>query len=238
MKEFIRQEAPNIAAYLPKFLCHDREMAEVLSVESLEHDRQRALLIEMFRQLFVHSATWGLDQWEEVLGLAHDGGASDETRRNNILLKLHGKQVSTVEFMRRLVTVYFQEGTNIRIKEQNTQNAFQIVSSGVCVDFSGMVDAIETYKPAHLTYNLYFEKDSTDTPIYYASAPSIHTTYEIHPAEITDATAEGERHIGAAVSTHTAYEVYPNTVQDAAIGSTLYAVGVGSIHKMLEVTQT
>ena len=238
MEEFIRQEAPNIAAYLPKFLCYDREMAEVLSVESLEHDRQRVLLIEMFRQLFVHSATWGLDRWEEVLGLAHDGGASDGTRRNNILLKLHGKQVSTVEFMRRLVTVYFQEGTNIRIKEQNTQNAFQIVSSGVCVDFSGMVDAIETYKPAHLIYNLYFEKDRTDTPLYYAAAPSVHTTYEIHPAEIMDATADGGRHIGAAVSTHTTYEVYPYMLRDASQDGALYAGGIGSIYKSIEVTQT
>ena len=74
--------------------------------------------------------------------------------------------------------------------------------------------------------------------MYYASAPSIHTTYEIRPAEITDATTEAWRYIGAAVSTHTAYEVYPDTVRDAAIGSTLYAGGVGNIYKVLEVTQT
>lgn len=74
--------------------------------------------------------------------------------------------------------------------------------------------------------------------MYYASAPTIHTTYEIRPAEITDATAEARRYIGAAVSTHTAYEVYPNTVQDAAIRSTLYAGGIGSIYKSIEVTQT
>ena len=74
--------------------------------------------------------------------------------------------------------------------------------------------------------------------MYYASAPSIHTTYEIRPAEITDATAEARRYIGAAVSTHTAYEVYPDTVQDAVIGSTFYAGGVGNIYKVLEVTQT
>ena len=74
--------------------------------------------------------------------------------------------------------------------------------------------------------------------MYYASAPTIHTTYEIRPAEITDATAEARQYIGAAVSTHAAYEVYPDTVQDAAIGSTLYASGVGNIYKVLEVTQT
>ena len=74
--------------------------------------------------------------------------------------------------------------------------------------------------------------------MYYAAAPSIHTTYEIRPAEITDATAEARQYIGAAVSTHTAYEVYPDIVQDAAIDSTLYASGIGSIYKRIEVTQT
>ena len=74
--------------------------------------------------------------------------------------------------------------------------------------------------------------------MYYASAPTIHTTYEIRPTQITDAQAEARRYIGAAVSTHTAYEVYPDTVRDAAIGSTLYVGGIGSIYKSIEVTQT
>ena len=74
--------------------------------------------------------------------------------------------------------------------------------------------------------------------MYYAAAPSIHTIYEIRPAEITDATAEARRYVGAAVSAHTTYEVYHGIVQDAAIDSTLYAGGVGSIYKSMEVTQT
>lgn len=74
--------------------------------------------------------------------------------------------------------------------------------------------------------------------MYYASAPSIHTTYEIRPAQITDAQTSARHYIDAAVSTHTAYEVYPVTVRDAAIGSAFYAGGVGSIYKVLEVSQT
>ena len=74
--------------------------------------------------------------------------------------------------------------------------------------------------------------------MYYAAAPTIHTTYEIRPAEITDATAEARQYIGAAVSAHTTYEVYPGIVQDAAIGSTLYVGGIGSTYKSMEVTQT
>lgn len=92
-------------------------------------------------------------------------------------------------------------------------------------------------KPQSVLVTYVFERELQDT-LYYASAPTIHTTYEIRPAEITDATAEARQYIGAAVSAHTAYEVYPDTVRDAAIGSTHYAGGVGSIYKVLEVTQT
>ena len=92
-------------------------------------------------------------------------------------------------------------------------------------------------KPQSVLVTYVFERELQDT-LYYASAPTIHTTYEIRPAEITDATAEARQYIGAAVSTHAAYEVYPETVRDAAIGSTLYAGGIGSIYKSIEVTQT
>lgn len=82
-----------------------------------------------------------------------------------------------------------------------------------------------------------YRRDLQDS-IHYAAAPTLHATYEIRPAEITDATAEARQYIGAAVSTHTVYEVCPDIVRDAAIGSTLYADGIGSIYKSIEVTQT
>ena len=84
---------------------------------------------------------------------------------------------------------------------------------------------------------LRFRRETQNT-MYFGEAPSIHTTYEIRPAEISDARTNARQYIGAAVYTHTAYEVYPDTVQNAAIGSTLYAGGIGSIYKSIEVTQT
>lgn len=82
-----------------------------------------------------------------------------------------------------------------------------------------------------------YRRDLQDS-IHYAAAPTLHATYEIRPAEITDATAEARQYIGAAVSAHTTYEVYPGIVQDAAIDSTLYVGGIGSIYKSIEVSQT
>lgn len=92
-------------------------------------------------------------------------------------------------------------------------------------------------KPQSVLVTYVFERELEDT-LYYAAAPTIHTTYEIRPAQITDAQTSARHYIGAAASTHTAYEVYPETVRDAAIDSTLYAGGVGSIYKSIEVTQT
>ncbi|MGP1575240.1 phage tail protein I [Selenomonas sp.] len=82
-----------------------------------------------------------------------------------------------------------------------------------------------------------YRRDLQDS-IHYAAAPTLHATYEIRPAEITDATGEARQYIGAAVSAHTTYEVYPGIVQDAAIDSTLYVGGIGSIYKSIEVSQT
>ena len=82
-----------------------------------------------------------------------------------------------------------------------------------------------------------YRRDLQDS-IHYAAAPTLHATYEIRPAEITDATAEARQYIGAAVSAHTTYEVYPGIVQDAAIDITLDVGGIGSIYKSIEVSQT
>ena len=84
---------------------------------------------------------------------------------------------------------------------------------------------------------LRFQRETRNL-VYVGEAASIHTTYEIRPAEISDAQTNARQYIGAAVSTHTAYEVYPSIVQDAAIDSTHYAGGIGSIYKSIEVTQT
>ena len=132
----------------------------------------------------------------------------------------------------------FTKGGDAYVEEDVAPGNFRLHFPSVILWQEQLEEALDAAVPAHLMYDLHFEKDKADAVLYYASTPSIHTTYEIRPAEITDATADARRYVGAAVSTHTVYEVYPDTVQDAAIGSTIYAGGVGSIYKSIEVTQT
>lgn len=234
---FLRLEKVNVMRYLPKFLAGDMSFKDVQDTLSAEHERYRLFLPEITKQFFIETATWGLPSWEDVYQTNPPYAASIELRRTLVKAKMLGRQPATKHRIERLVNT-FTKGGDAYVEENVAPGCFQLHFPSVILWQKQMEEALEAAVPAHLLYDLHFEKDKADAVLYYASAPSIHTTYEIHPAEITDATAEGERHIGAAVSTHTAYEVYPNTVQDAAIGSTLHVGGVGSIYKVLEVSQT
>lgn len=234
---FLRLERVNVMRYLPKFLAGDMSFKDVQDALSAEHERYRLLLPEITKQFFIETATWGLPSWEDVYQTNPPYGANIDLRRTLVKAKMLGRQPATKRRVELLVNT-FTKGGDAYVEEDVAPGCFQLHFPSVILWQKQMEEALEAAVPAHLMYDLHFEKDKADAVLYYASAPTIHTTYEIRPAEITDATAEAQRYIGAAVSTHTAYEVYPDTVRDAAIGSALYAGGVGNIYKVLEVTQT
>ncbi len=149
---FIREEDINLAEYLPVFISQDKEIQTLLSVESKEHDRQRKLLIEILKQFFVHSATWGLDAWEKVFAIYSKPNESYELRRAKIYAKLRSKQISTVQFLKQLASKFFPEQAKVEIKERNPKNLFYLIANYTALDndYFALRDAIETYKPAHL----------------------------------------------------------------------------------------
>ena len=234
---FLRLEKVNVMRYLPRFLAGDMSFKDVQDKLSAEHERYRLFLSEIAKQFFIETATWGVPSWEEVYQTNPPYDASIDLRRTLVKAKMLGRQPATKCRIELLVNT-FTKGGDAYVEEDVAPGCFRLHFPSVILWQEQMEEALEAAVPAHLMYDLHFEKDKADAVLYYASAPTIHTTYEIRPAEIADATAEARRCIGAAVSTHTVYEVYPDTVQDTAIGSTLYAGGVGNIYKVLEVTQT
>ena len=234
---FLRLEKVNVMRYLPKFLAGDMSFKDVQDTLSKEHERYRLLLPEIAKQFFIETATWGLPSWEEVYQTNPPYDASTELRRTLVKAKMLGRQPATKRRIELLVNT-FTKGGDAYVEEDVAPGRFQLYFPSVILWQKQMEEALEATVPAHLMYDLHFEKDKADAVLYYASAPTIHTTYEIRPAEITNATVEVRQYIGAAVSTHAAYEVYPETVRDAAISSTFHAGGIGSIYKSIEVTQT
>lgn len=234
---FLRLEKVNVMRYLPKFLAGDMSFKDVQDTLSTEHERYRLLLPEITKQFFIETATWGLPSWEDVYQTNPPYDASIDLRRTLVKAKMLGRQPATKRRIERLVNT-FTKGGDAYVEEDVAPGSFRLHFPSIILWQEQLEEALDAAVPAHLMYDLHFEKDKADAVLYYAAAPSIHTTYEIHPAQITDATTEGRRHIGAAVSTHTTYEVYPCMLRDASRDGALYAGGAGSIHKVLEVTQT
>lgn len=152
---WLRDEKADISKYLPEFVRGDPALGRVLTIESEEHERQRLEIRDLLAQAFIETATWGLGDWERILGLKPDAGDSYEQRRNRILLKLQGKQTSTVAFLTKLIKRYCTEKSKVTVIEDNEHYMFHAeITDGTVSYADNLLDALNTYKPAHLGFDI------------------------------------------------------------------------------------
>lgn len=106
---------------------------------------------DMFLQLNVQSATWGLNAWETALGLETDISKPYEYRRTRIMSKLRGSGTTTVAMIKN-VAESFSNGA-VDIIEANSDYKFVLKFTSVIGSPPNLDDikaAIEEIKPAHL----------------------------------------------------------------------------------------
>lgn len=152
---YLRNEPPDLARYLPQFLQEDEHFKATLAACSTEHERYRLLVDELSNQFYVQTATWGLGDWERILDLKPDAGDSYEQRRNRILLKLQGRQTSTVAFITDLIKRYCTDKSKVKVVEDNAHYAFHAeITDGTIAYANDLLEALNTYKPAHLGFDI------------------------------------------------------------------------------------
>jgi uncharacterized protein YmfQ (DUF2313 family) len=149
---WFRSKQVDILKYLPAFLQDDINFKSVADDCSGEHEKIRLVIQDIFNQFFIETATWGLSRYENILAIEPNKGDSYSQRRKRILLKLQSNQISTKEFITQLAKRYYSSAANVTLEEQNEKNAFRIVADVVSYDAAGLIEALETYKPAHLAY--------------------------------------------------------------------------------------
>ena len=153
--EMLRISSVDLSRYLPDFLFTDETFKKMLAACSTEHEKQRLFLQELGRQFFIETATWGLADWERILDLKPDADDNYEQRRNRILLKLQGKQTSTVAFIANLIKRYCTDESRVTVIEDNEHSTFHAeIADGSVIYASGLLDALNTYKPAHLAFDI------------------------------------------------------------------------------------
>ncbi|WP_295237917.1 putative phage tail protein [Veillonella sp.] len=156
MFDFIRQKEVDISQYLPNYLSKDKHFKAINDAKSREHERLRQFKIELIKQLFPETATWGLKYWEEYLHI-EDVAENIQDRREAVLLKINSNSVSTIEFMESLANKYIVD-KSARIEEVSKEYYFNLFfSRDKCINLDQLKKWIEVYKPSHLGYKLYEE---------------------------------------------------------------------------------
>ncbi|MGB9903034.1 MAG: putative phage tail protein [Desulfotomaculales bacterium] len=139
-------------SYGPEHFISDRTMAAIISAEGQEFDTLLINMGDILKQFYVETATdWGLDLWEQMLGLASYAGKPDDQRRSRIISKIRGMGTVTVALIKNVAESYVY-GT-VEVTEQPAAYSFTIKfvdPRGVPPNLADLQAAIEEIKPAHL----------------------------------------------------------------------------------------
>lgn len=180
--ELLRDKKVDLLKYLPEFLGKDAQLRETANVLSNEHERIRIDISDVARQIFVETATWGLDEWETVYGLKHSSDDTYLLRRGRLKAKILGARTVTRDLMNQLVNSVVP-GKDAEIVENVAPNVFRIDMATIAA-LDEIRQIVDTYKPAHLTCILSHALKADGT-LYVGGAISEFTKTDIRmPNEI------------------------------------------------------
>lgn len=152
-KDFMRQESTNILRYLPAFVSETSNTFKTIGdSQSAEHDHLKEYMLDVYKQFFISTATWGLTLWEKDLFLPIIENDSYENRRLRIWNKLQAKQTSTLQFMTDLLNNYVSTKDGKITELYDTYTLKFEVQEGTIDNWTDLLNAINQWKPAHLAY--------------------------------------------------------------------------------------
>ena len=93
----------NLVFRLPRYYQDSPQVSELERVLGEQAGALRVSESDTLAQLWVDTATWGLDLWEQWVGLPSDRTRPYSYRRSRIKAKLRGQGATTAEMLRSVV---------------------------------------------------------------------------------------------------------------------------------------
>ena len=111
---------------------------------------------DLKNQFFVDDATWGLDNWEKMLGLSKN--AFDyQTRRENIKAKMRSRGTTTMSVIKNICEAYSNGEVEINVNHSDYSFEISFISTiGVPLSFEEMDRVVNEIKPCHLAHSYKF----------------------------------------------------------------------------------
>lgn len=112
--------------YLPRYYDDLEDVMKIIEAEANEVTRIQAKLNEALDQFYVNSATFGLDRWENEVGITKIEARSVDSRRHFINAKLRGVGTVTRVLLKEIVDAFYTSS----ITEIPTENKVDITLLG------------------------------------------------------------------------------------------------------------
>jgi len=162
--------AERIMQYLPPYYHESRIMRAIAEAQGNEVAAFWGTLDEILKQFFVETASeWGLDLWEQMLGLTSYAGKPLDQRRSRIISKIRGMGTVTIDLIKNVAESYVYGKVEVIDHPEIYSFIIKFIDSrGIPPNLDDLKEAIEEIKPAHLaveyqfTYTVWGELDALE----------------------------------------------------------------------------
>ena len=123
---------------------------------TIEADSINNNVEDTLNQFFVDDATWGLINWEKMLGISKNNFDID-TRRENIKAKMRSRGTTTVSVIKNICEAYSNGIVEVIVNYSDYSFVIDFIGTvGIPKAFDELDKAINEIKPCHLAHSYKF----------------------------------------------------------------------------------
>ncbi|MGN7411340.1 YmfQ family protein [Paenibacillus sp. SAF-068] len=146
------EKGRELFSYLPRYYETSRVMQADMQTKGSEMDLLYQALDETLAQFFVRTATWGLDFWEQELGIETDRLKPVEQRRAVVESKLRGAGKFSGRQVANVAEAYAGGKVDVTFQPEVWSFTVSFVDKyGLPPNLDDLKAVIEDIKPAHMT---------------------------------------------------------------------------------------
>jgi hypothetical protein len=167
--ELTRNIERDMFDYGPREYEEFRESSALIKSEATEFERVHSKVADVLAQFFIDTATWGLANWEQIVGVTTDESKPIDQRRSVVKSKLRGVGTVSVELIKNVVESWY--GGEVDVTQEPAQYLVTVkfVSSyGVPENLADVERILRDIIPAHLklvfAFRFVLYRDLTDRP--------------------------------------------------------------------------
>ena len=167
----------DLMKYLPAYWHEIEQMKVLQDILGKNLAEVIAFKQDLFNQMFIETATWGLSRWEKIFDLPIEIEKNYSFRRERINAKIRGSGTTTKQLIINIASAF----SNGEVEVIEYPNEYRFVVKfvgvkGVPANMKDLTSSIEEVKPAHLAFTFEYTYNYwNNLKAYTWSALSIHT---------------------------------------------------------------